>query len=149
MDIIELPSYRPIKNSFELDTVNRSVYENEISHWYKGHGWETAPAWDDLPFTCYTVKDAFKTNLAFCALYLTNSSIAIQDWTVVNPNVNHFKRIRALSFLCERLEKVVLSFGKSKILHFVVPDNLTEYLVKREGYQFSEKAAVLFKSPKQ
>lgn len=136
-----------MNNNFWVEQVERDLYESQIANWFKGQGWEAAPTWDDLPTTCYVVYDKEATASAFTALYLTNSSIAIQDWTVVNPKCHPYRRIKALSFLCKKLNEIVINFNKKKIIHFVVPDNLTEYLCKREGYAMSEKAAILFKDP--
>jgi N-acetylglutamate synthase-like GNAT family acetyltransferase len=135
-----------ITNKRFVRLCTKADFETHVRRWFEGHGWTGHPLWEDLPeSTTYVVFDQNNTLVAFTALYVTNSPICIMDWTCVNPGYNHFSRIKALQALVAYVEKVAVLLDKRKLIHFIVPEGLSEYFKKRLGFQFTETAHILVK----
>jgi N-acetylglutamate synthase-like GNAT family acetyltransferase len=140
-----MSSYTATQTKF-VRICNKTDFETQVRHWFFQHGWEAAPQWEDMPpTTTYVVYDQNNILVAFSALYVTNSSIAIMDWTVVNQQYNAYGRVKALKMLIAHIEAVALLLEKKKLIHFIVPENLAEHFKKRLGFQRAESAHILVK----
>jgi hypothetical protein len=121
-------------------------YENILTKWWSDWGFPSPPPKDSLPKTSYIAYDG-DTPVSFCALYLTNSSMAWLTWILSNKEYRkkpHRKII--IQSMIENISDIALN-GGAKSVYTVSDERFSVELFKSVGFrQTSSKATELIKT---
>lgn len=115
-----------------------------LEQWFKERNWAEAPTKNLLPGTGWIVFSDTDEPLAAGWMYLTNSSVRILEWTVTNPNSHPIKRLKALRYLIQYIEDLLVGTG-CVLMQFIPDQKLAKFYESSLGFTKSEDAAILIK----
>ena len=131
------------KNELKLRLITKKDYKT-ICKWWKWWRWPIIP-FEMLPETGFVVEKN-GTSIVSAYLYLTNSTTAILEWIVSNPNYRENDRQEAIELLiseteifCERMKyKHMFSIGRNKHL-IKIHEKLGWQVDKKPSFEINKK----------
>jgi hypothetical protein len=111
-----------------------------VTEWFSRRKWPMPPMPHILPKTGFVAKKGDKL-CAVAWVYITNSSLAMVEWTATNPDETMLG-MRGLKKIYEYVKEVSAPDVKC-ILQFSSNAKLSQFLERRCGFKNSEKADIM------
>lgn len=105
----------------KIEPVTQENYK-VLVEWWKSHGWDAIP-FDILPKIGYIIND----NVAGF-LYSTDSTMAIMEWFISNPNSTKEERNENLNILINFLSEIAKDLGFKTCFTYTVNKGLINKL---------------------
>ena len=116
----------------------------EVSKWFTQRKWPRSPKLSHLPATGWIVEKDEK-RLAAAWLYLTNSDMALLEWSVTNPSESPFLCLRAMQRLADYIvaESQLLQPPVDVIIQLNANKKFADFYIKHCGFKFLEDTTML------
>lgn len=116
----------------------------ELATWFHARQWQRAPQLNHLPRTGW-VAEKNGEKLAAAWLYITNSDMALLEWSVTNPFLDPVLCLRALADIVSHIKQqaALLQPPVDAIIQFIPNEKLVRFYEKRLGFKFTEKASLM------